>query len=201
MGAPIVEALTRSSFLRRGGAVLAAGWLTGALAGPASALDAPDGDVAALRLLIGAELLALDFQSRALASGKAGSEAKGLLQRLHADEQAHYDGLADLMGQAGETPAAPDDIDFAYPRSTFASEAAILRLAEELEELQLGAYVGANATVETPRLRLALGQISANEAQHVSALRALAGKPAVGKAFGPALRSDAVTSVLDLYES
>lgn len=193
--------MTRSSLLRRGGALLATGSLATVLVAPAAALTAPDGDLAALRLLIGAELLALDFQGRALAAGTLGANARALLTRMRADEQAHYAGLADLMAQAGQRPATADDIDFAYPRSTFGSESSILGLAAELEALQLGAYVGANANVQTAPLRLAIGQISANEAQHVAALRTLAGKPAIGKAFGPALTSDAVTSVLDLYES
>ncbi len=197
--------LSRAALLRRGlvgGGVLAAsGSLAAVLAGPASALTAPDGDLAALRLLIGAELLALDFQGQALAGGKLDAASSALLERMHADEQAHYDGLADLMAQAGEPPATADDIDFAYPKATFARESSILKLADELEALQLGAYVGANANVQTPELRLAIGQISANEAQHLGALRALAGKPAIGKAFGPALTSDAVSSFLDVYES
>jgi hypothetical protein len=177
------------------------GSLAAVLAAPASAVTAPDGDVAALRLLIGAELLALDFQAQALASGKLGPRSAAVLQHMQGDERAHYDGLADLMSHTGQPPATADDIDFGYPRSTFAGEGSILKLANEVETLQLGAYIGANANIQTPALRVAIGQILANEAQHVAALRVLHGKPATGRAFGPALTSDAVTSVLDRYES
>ncbi len=181
--------------------LLASGSVASVFAGSASALTAPDGDIAALRLLIGTELLALDFQTRALASGKLPTSSSALLKRMQADEQAHYDGLADLMSEAGQTPATSDDIDFSYPKSTFDSGSSILKLAAELEALQLGAYIGANAGVQTPQLRVAIGQISANESQHVAALATLAGKPVIGRAFGPALTSGAVTSVLDVYES
>ena len=120
---------------------------------------------------------------------------------MRADEQAHYDGLASLLARAGQTPATSADIDFAYPKAAFASAASILDLAGELEALQLGAYVGANAGVQTPRLRAAIGQILANEAQHASAIGALAGKQVIGKAFAPALQPDAVAAALDAYES
>ena len=65
----------------------------------------------------------------------------------------------------------------------------------------LGAYVGALENVQTPQLRLPIGQIAANEAQHQGALAALRGKPVIGKAFAPALQIGAVTAALDDYES
>jgi len=195
---------SRANLLRRGlvggGAIVASGSL-GSAVGSAAALAAPDGDLAAVRMLIGAELLAIDFQQQALASGKLGARSATTLKRMHADEQAHYQGLANLMLQSGQPPATDDDVNFAYPKGTFARESAILKLAAELEALQLGAYTGANASVQTPEVRMAIGQISANESQHVAALAALAGKPIIGKPFGPALHADAVTAALDTYES
>ncbi|HEY0414828.1 MAG TPA: ferritin-like domain-containing protein [Gaiellaceae bacterium] len=198
--------LSRADVLRRGllgggGAVLASGALRSVLAAPAAALAAPGGDLAALRLLIGTELLALDFQERALASGKLDAQARVTVKRMHADEHAHYAGLADLMSLAGQAPATADDIAFTYASGAFSSAASILKLAAELETLQLGAYVGASADVETAPLRTAIAQISANEAQHVAALSTLAGRPAIGKAFAAALRPQAVTAVLDAFES
>jgi hypothetical protein len=197
--------LSRAGLLRHGlvggGALVASGSLTSAFAGSAAALAAPDGDLAALRLLIGAELLALDFQEHALRSGKLGAAATAVVRRMEADEQAHYNGLANLMSQAGQVAATSDDINFAYPKGAFGSESSILERAEELEGIQLGAYIGANAGVQTPQLRLALGQISASEARHAAALATLAGRPVIGKPFGPALKADAVTAVLDSYES
>ena len=195
---------SRAGLLRRGlvggGAIVASGSL-GSAVGSAAALAAPDGDLAAVRMLIGAELLAIDFQQQALTSGKLGARSAATLKRMHADEQAHYHGLANLMLQSGQPPATADDVNFAYPKGTFARESAILRLAAELEALQLGAYTGANASVQTPEVRMAIGQISTNESQHVAALAALAGKPIIGKPFGPALHADAVTAALDTYES
>jgi hypothetical protein len=197
--------LSRAGFLRRGaaggGLLLASGSAAAALTGAARAATPPDGDLSYLRLLIGAELLAADFQTKALASGKLSAASTATVKRMLADEKAHYTGLANLMAQSGQTPATADDIDFAYPKGSFDSEASILKLARRLEDVALGAYLGAVENVQTPQLRLAIGQIAANEAQHVSALAVASGKPVIGRAFGPALPIAAVSAALDVYES
>jgi hypothetical protein len=198
--------LSRAGLLRRGaiggGALLvsASGW--SAVAGAASAATLPDGDLAYVRLLIAAELLALDFQTHALGSGRLRHRGAGaVVRRMRADEEAHYTQLAHLMTAAGQTPATAGDINFAYPKGSFRSQASILRLAWRLEHLLLGAYVGAIENVATPQLRLPIGQIAANEAQHAGALSALAGQPVIGKAFAPSLSMAGVSDALDEFES
>ena len=197
--------VSRAGLLRRGvaggGVLLVSGSAVSAFAGSAAAATVPDNDLSYLRLLIGAELLAADFQAQALAGGKLGSTSAALVKQMLADENAHYAGLADLLATAGQTPATAGDIDFAYPKGTFDSEASIMKLAGSLEDLSLGAYLGAVQNVQTAQLRLPIGQIAANEAQHVSALAVARGKPAIGRAFGPALPIAAVSAALDVYES
>jgi hypothetical protein len=192
--------LSRAELFRRGvgsGALLA----FGALVAPAGAASIPDGDVAYLRLLIAAELLKADFQTRALASGKLGRSPARTMRRMHADDEAHYAGLAVLMKEAAQPPTTAGDIDFSYPAGSFGSQHAIANRALELATLALGGYLGAVQNVQTPGLRLPLGQIAANEAQHVSVLAQLLGKPPIGRAFAPALPIEAVSSALDAYES
>ena len=161
----------------------------------------PDADLAYLRLLIAAELLAIDFQSRALTSGKLRREAHSLFRRIRSDESDHYKHLASLLTAAGQTPATANDIDFTYPKGSFHRQGSILALAGRLEHLMVGAYLGAVENVETPGLRLPIGQIAANEAQHQSALARLNGRPVVGKAFAPALQIAAVSNALGRFES
>jgi Ferritin-like domain len=197
--------MTRGALLRRGagaGSLLALGGVGAAvLAGPAVALALPDGDLAYLRLLAAAELLALDYQGQALSGGKLSGDASAIVTQALADDKAHYAGLVDLLGKGNVVAATADDIDFAYPKGSFDSEASILKLANTVEQLTLGAYTGALENLQTPLIRLPVAQIAANEAQHVAALAALGGKPVIGKAFGPALSIDAVTTALDEYES
>ncbi len=185
-----------------GGALLVSASGLAAVAPVASADTPSDADLAYLRLLIAAELLAVDFQTRALESGKLRRQAShALFRRIRADEIAHYERLAGLLTAAGQTPATSADIDFSYPKGSFKSQASIVRLAGRLEHLMVGAYVGAVENVETPDLRLSIGQIAANEAQHQGALAALGGGAVVGKAFAPGLQIGAVSDALDEFES
>jgi hypothetical protein len=201
----VADRLTRAAVLRRGafagGALALGGAGAAVLAAPAGAMTFPDSDLANLRLLVGIELLALDYQGQALAGGKLSSSTSTLFKQGVASDTAHYNGLVDLLGKGNVVAATTDDIDFAYPKGSFDSESAILKLADEIQGLALGAYTGALENIQTPQLRLPVAQIAANEAQHMSALGALAGKPVLGRAFGPSLQIDAVTAALDEYES
>ena len=185
-----------------GGALIVSASGLSALPGVALAEDTlPDGDLAYLRLVLAAELLAVDFQTKALGSGKLHPAAHALFRRLRSDESAHYTELAAVLTAAGQTPATSADIDFSYPKGTFRSQASLTKLAARLERLLLGAYVGAVENVETATVRLPLGQIAANEAQHAGAVAALRGGSVVGKAFAPALSIGAVSDALDEFES
>ena len=202
----VTTEMSRAGFLRRGavggGALLVSASGLAALAPVAWADTPPDSDLAYLRLLIAAELLVIDFQTRALAGGKLRRDgAHALFRRIRADEKAHYAELASLLTAAGQTPATSADIDFSYPKGSFRNQASIVRLAGQLEHLMVGAYVGAIENVQTPELRLPIGQIAANEAQHQGALAGLGGHPTVGKAFAPALQMGAVSDALDKFES
>ena len=162
--------LSRGTFLAAG----AAAALFPARAALAAVL--PEGDLAYLRLLVGVELLTLDYASR----------HHGFAQ-LHADDTAHYNGLVDLLGRSGVVAATAGDVDFAYPKGTTMTR---------LKTLAVGAYAGALENVQSPSIRLPLAQILVNEAQQLSTLRR-----GVGRAFGPALTIDAVSAALDEYES
>ncbi|MGZ4332877.1 MAG: ferritin-like domain-containing protein [Gaiellaceae bacterium] len=198
--------MSRGTFLKRGalggGALLVSASGVSAFAGVASADTIPDSDLAYLRLLIAAELLAVDFQTHALAGHKLRHNgATAVIRRMRSDENAHYAHLANLMKDAGRTPATSADIDFTYPKGSFRSQASILKLAGRLEHLMVGAYVGAVGNVETPDLRLPIGRIAAHEAQHAAALAALSGRELIGRAFASALQIGAVSDALDEFES
>ena len=197
--------LSRDQLLRRGaiggGAFVLSGSAVAALAGRAAAATLPDTDLAYLRILIGAELLAADFQAKALASGKLSRSSTPVFRKMAVDEKAHYTGLAQVLTAAGQTPATEDDIGFLYPRGSFASEASIVKLAAEIEGIVLGTYLGSIEGTQTAELRLPIGQISANEAQHVGAVAALSGRPVIGRAFAPSLTIDAASTALDKFES
>lgn len=192
--------MNRAGLLRTGVGGGAALLGLGVWATPAAAA-VPDVDLAYLRLLVAAELLKADFATQALASGKLGAPATAIVRHMRADDNAHYNGLAALMSGAGQTPATADDIDFSYPRGSFASARSTATLAWKVTSLALGAYLGALENVQTPSIRLPLGQIAGNEAQQQSALAPLVGQQEIGSAFAAALPIDVVSAALDEYES
>ncbi len=173
----------------------------GAFAPNAFADGPPDGDLAYLRLLVAAELLGVDFQGRAVASGTLRRPASALARQIRAEEHQHYMLLAALLTAAGQTPATAGDIDFSYPARTFASRRSILGFAKELERVLVGAYIDALENVQTPGYRETMARILANEAQHHGALAALEGEPVIEKPFPSPLRMPALSNFLDNYES
>jgi hypothetical protein len=199
-----VTTFRRVDVLRRGlgggTALVVSGTALGALAAPAAAAG-PDVDLSYLRLLTAAELLKADFQAQALASGKLDAQATKVVRRMRAADSGHHAGLAALLNGGGQSAVTADEIDFAYPRGSFDSQDAIVKLGWKLGTLTLGAYLGASRNVQTPAARLALAQIAANEAQQLSALAPFARRPTIGSAFAAALPIDSVSAALDEYES
>lgn len=194
------RSVNRAELLRRGlgGSVALAG--LGVFALPASAA-VPDVDLAYLRLLVAAELLKADFATQAVGGRKLPAPWAAVVRRMHADDDAHYTGLAALMNSAGQPPASAGDIDFSYPRGSFATKRSTIALGWKLTSLTLGAYLGALENVQTPTIRLPLAQIAANEAQQQSALAPGVGRAVIGSPYAGALEIDVVSAALDEYES
>lgn len=190
--------LTRRSLLARAGAG-AAVLVGGPAAGRAFAAAVPDGDLAYARLLVALELLSLDFYSRALRSGRFGSGLE--LRRARAAERAHYDAVAAVLVDAGQTPATAQDLDFSYPRGSFDSRAAVVRLGVRLESLSLGAYLGAVRALTTPAFRNHAARAAASEAQHLSVFSAAVGGRRLGPPLPATLPIDHVSDALDAYTS
>ncbi len=191
--------ISRGALLARGGAALVAGSSLGALAGAARAATLPDGDLAYARLLVASELLALDFYRKAIGSRHfAGAELRSLWL-ARADEREHYRSAARILTDAGQVPATASDIDFTYPRGSFASRRAIARLGVRLESLFVSAYLGAVGGYQTEALKELAARAAASEAQHLSVFAGEAGGRRVGSAFPRPLPITKVSDVLDRY--
>ena len=81
----------------------------------------------------------MDFHPRGVAERQARPPGGTVLKRIAAGDSAHNDRLARVLTDAGQTPATADDIDFTYPKNTFATGGSILKLALKIETLSLGA--------------------------------------------------------------
>ncbi len=183
--------------LTRGAATVVAASAFGGLASRASAA-VPDGDLAYARLLVALELLSLDFYARAIGAG-GGLQLE--LRRARAAERRHYDVVAAILTNAGQVPATAQDIDFSYPRGSFASRTAICRLGVRLESLSLGAYLGAVGSLQTPLYRDHAARAAASEAQHLSVFAGEVGGRRVGPPLPAPLPLARVSDALDAFTS
>ena len=178
---------TRRSLLGTAAVAAVAGGL------PSAARSAPpEADLAWIRLLIAAELLAVDFYTEFMS--RLPASARSDARRILADEKVHYRALAQLISAFGGVPATRADIEFTYP-SVRAPE-----IAFRIERLLTGAYVGAAVAIQDESLRLPIAQIAVNETQHAAVWSRMEGHGVVGSAFGPALSLAEAAGVLGLYE-
>lgn len=197
-----------SSGARGGAALLVSGSVLGALADgaaaapPGSALGSvPAGDLAYVRMLIGVELLAIDFYTNAVASRHLRAGARDDARVALINESEHYAYLANVVSAVGQTPLSSADVNFSYPAGSFYSADAVSGLAVTLELLSLGAYLGTGGKLTNAVLQSAVAQVTANEAQHFAAFANRAGNPAFHDAFPVALTIAEASDALDAYTS
>jgi hypothetical protein len=166
-----VNGISRAQFFSRGAkgglALVAGGGLLGLAEGSALAAPAADTDIA--KLAATAELLAIDFYRRAIASRRFSGDELGYMQAALGNEQAHYKALAGVLGSQ-----APKGFKFKYPNGSFASAKSIGRLGQALETAFVGAYMGAVTALKSNELKGVAAQIGANESRHLSVLTNIA---------------------------
>jgi hypothetical protein len=187
-----VGSFSRKQLLARGGTLALAGAGLGVLPGAARAGTTTDNDLAFARLLVVAELLAIDFYERVLRSHRHPATAE--LRRSLYDERRHREAAANVLVSAGQVPPGPADVDFVYPKHSFASHESMVALGAQLESIFLGAYLGAVAGLDDPGQRLSAARAAASEAQH---LCAFTGR--VGPAFPHALPIDQASNALSRF--
>ncbi|HEY1775124.1 MAG TPA: ferritin-like domain-containing protein [Solirubrobacteraceae bacterium] len=187
---------TRAQFLRRAGggglALVAGGSVLGLAQG--SALGAtPSGDVAIAKLAATAELLAIDFYTKAIASKHLKGDELSYLSGALGNEQAHYAALKGVLGAA-----TPKGLMFKYPTGSFASRASIGKLGQALETAFVGAYMGAVTALQSNTLKGVAAEIGACESRHLSVLTNIASNsiipaPDLPQVFTAAQATKAVT--------
>ena len=163
-----MQTLTRAGLLRRGAAAALAASGAGVLARDAAADVPPDADLAYARLLVAADLLAADFYAQALAANQFGRRREGAAAMRAFNEQEHYAAVAaSSRPRARRPPPRTTSTSRTRPRRS-PTEGSIAKLGVAIEQLQLGAYLGAADAVQSQPLRGIASRIAANEAQHLS---------------------------------
>ena len=189
---------TRAAFLSRGAkgglALVAGGSVLAMASGPAFGSGMADADIA--KLAATAELLAIDFYTRSIRSGKLrGAEAAYLAAALQ-NERDHYKALAGVLGKA-----APKRLKFKFPAGTFGSARSIGRTGQALETAFVGAYLGAVKALRSNELKGVAAQIGNNESRHLAIISNIAAGtivsgPSFPKALTAAQATKAVTPFL-----
>ena len=185
---------TRAAFLSRGAkgglALVAVGSVLAMTTGPAFGSASGDADIA--KLAATAELLAIDFYTRSIASKKLdGAEAAYLAAALQ-NEKDHYKALAGVLGKA-----APKGLAFKFPAGTFGSARSIGKTGQALETAFVGAYLGAVTALKSNELKGVAAQIGNNESRHLAILSNIAAGTIVsGPSFPKALTAAAATKAV-----
>lgn len=180
---------------------MAAGSVFEAFSGSVAAAPLPDGDLAFARLLVGAELLAIDFYTQAIAAKQFGPVTQKYMAIALQNEQAHYQSVSLILSGAGQTPAVATDFNFSYPSGSFGSRGSIASLGRQLETVFLGAYLGAIAGIQTAALAGPLARIAASESQHLSLWETeVDGRP-ISSAFPAPITIDQVSDAMAAYTS
>mgnify|MGYP000055862374 CR=1 FL=1 len=182
---------TRAAFLTRGargGLALVAGGSVVALA-QGVALGAPTADTDIAKLAATAELLAIDFYTRAIRSKKLSGAEAAYLVAARQNERDHYAALAGVLGTK-----APKGLAFRFPAGAFASARSIGKLGEALETAFVGAYLGAVTALRSNELKGVAATIGANESRHLAILTNIgAGTIVSGPSFPKALTAAQAT--------
>jgi rubrerythrin len=171
----------RAEFISRsakGGLALVAG---GSVIAQATSLAVASGvtDAEIAKLAATAELLAINFYTHAIDSGKFTDKGeKRYLHEARSDEIAHYDALAAVLGKA-----VPKGLKFKYPTGSFASRIAISKLGVTLETAFVGAYLGAVPVLKSDKLKGVAATIAASESQHLSVFTDIVSDNPIGPAF------------------
>jgi len=179
-----------------------------ATAKPATAKDAAKpkmtakaGDLAILNFAFLLERLELGFYSQAMAADAAKQYLHGRLHEIvpliRDNEAAHVSALSAAITQFGGTPDT--SARFRFPREVFISPITFARFAYTLEEIGIGAYLGAIGQIQSDALRAAAASIYGNETRHVALLRNIGGYTFSPRYYEGALSVAQVQSLIAPY--
>ncbi len=186
---------TRSSFLRRGGAIVAGGLLAGAIPGRAFAAGVPKGDIAILNYALTLEYLESAFYAKANSDGALSGQYARFAKIVGQHEQAHVDALKKTLGSKAVKRPSFDFKGTTAKQSTFAQTAIVL------EDTGVEAYQGQAGNIKTPAVLMAAISIHPVEARHAAWIRSIVGhgtgnpSPAPA-AFNPAKDMSAVLAAV-----
>lgn len=135
------------------------------------------GDVDILQFALGLERLEQAFYGQVLGAHQKRPYLSARMQQIAseigANETAHVAVLEAAIIGAGATPTPAKTHKF--PSQTFVSPVAFIWFAYTLEDIGIGAYLGAVGAIQSGSLRRAAASIYGAETRHASVLRGIGG--------------------------
>ena len=175
--------------------------MTAAAPAPAPQMMAATGDLDTVRFALGLERLEASFYAQvAMAQQKRAylpARSLELTQKIAMAKTAHVGALEGALTSAGqELPAA---MNYQFPAQVFQSPITFAWFAYTLEEIGIGAYLGAVGSLESSDIRNAAASIYGAKAQHAALLRTLAGFDFAPRYYESPLSVDQVKALLAPY--
>jgi hypothetical protein len=189
----------RRTVLKGAGAALAGLALTAAnpmAAGRAFASESLQiaNDIDILNFALTLEYLEATFYEQVVAGGQLSGDVLRYLTTIRDHELAHVDELTRVINVLGGTPVQRLN---AYNFSDLSTQDLILQVAQNIEEIGVGAYTGA-ARLFTDKTTLlpAAASIQQVEARHTGVIRYLRNQPIASSSYGPIFTTDEVNRLV-----
>ena len=162
---------------------------------------APMGDLDIVRFALGMERLEAAFYAQVLAAHEERAylspRALEATRKLAAAEASHVGALEAVLTGAGQI--LPDATTYQFPAQVFVSPITYAWFGYTLEEIGIGAYLGAVGSIQSDAIRGAAASIYGSEAQHTALLRSFAGFDFAPRYYEAPLTSEQVTQLIAPY--
>lgn len=170
-------------------------------AAPAPQMMAAAGDLDIVKFALGLERLEASYYAQVLMAHEKRAylpaRSLELTQKIAAAKIAHVSALEGALTSAGqELPAA---MNYQFPAQVFQSPITFAWFAYTLEEIGIGAYLGAVGSIESGEIRNAAASVYGAKAQHAALLRTLAGFDFAPRYYESPLTVDQVKGLLAPY--
>ena len=170
-------------------------------AAPDSKMMAPSGDFDIVSFALTMERLEAAFYEQAVAAHQKRSflsaRAFEVAQKIATAEADHVGALEGVLSGAGLL--LPVTANYQFPAQVFVSPVTFAWFAYTLEEIGIGAYLGAVGSIQSDAIREAATSIYGAETQHAAVLRTLAGFDFSPRYYESPLSVEQVTQLIGPY--
>ena len=162
---------------------------------------APTGDLDIVRFALTMERLEAAFYAQVVSAHQKRAylppRSLELTQKIAAAEADHVRALEAVLTGAGQT--LPPATTYQFPNQVFVSPITYAWFAYTLEEIGIGAYLGAVGSIQSAEIRQAAASIYGAEAQHAAILRTFAGFDFAPRYYEAPLSVEQVTQLITPY--